>query len=51
MLTDQERQALDASVDTAIETANRMKSIITNVSAKRNVVEKKNYCAKIRRRI
>jgi hypothetical protein len=40
MLTDQERQALDASVDTAIETANRMKSIITNVSAKRNVVEK-----------
>lgn len=40
MLTDQEIQALIVSIDTAIETCNRMKSVIANVSEKRKVVKK-----------
>lgn len=40
MLTDQEMQALAASIDVAIEICNRMKSVIADASAKRNVVKK-----------
>ena len=39
MLTTQERQALISSIDTAIETVNRMKSVISKISEKRYAVE------------
>jgi len=39
MLTEQERQALISSIDTAIETVNRMKSVISKISEKRYAVE------------
>ena len=39
MLTEQERQALISSIDTAIETVNRMKSVIVKISEKRYAVE------------
>lgn len=39
MLTEQERKALLTAVDTSVETANRMKSIIENIIQKRPIVE------------
>ena len=39
MLTEQERQALISSIDTAIDTVNHMKSIIIKISEKRYAVE------------
>ena len=39
MLTTQEKQALISSIDSAIETVNRMKSVITKISEKRYAVE------------
>ena len=39
MLTQQERQDLNASIDAAIETANRMKDMISNIAEKRHAVE------------
>ena len=39
MLTTQEKRALISSIDSAIETVNRMKSVITKISEKRYAVE------------
>lgn len=39
MLTQQERQDLNTSIDAAIETANRMKDMINSISEKRQAVE------------